>query len=320
MSMNHDFALAFGLAAIGCCGNLFAQDGPVPLRPVLRLPDAAAPRVAEPAVAAIAFELGSSGFSSMQPQPLGGLFSLELVPANGVANQGKATRIGLELNVGVELLCADRFGVASVLADVEAHCLAQSPLDPMLSVGRSAGLNSSFRSGAFDFGLGLSWLAPRRIVESRAAITHSPAMLGVFLPPLVGPTLSNARQFDFYGTAWLSERSWLRVLGSRGIAGLAASAGADQLLIDRTALSLSMGYGAFDGTLTGRKTRVSTAQEAWLDLDLGVSWRTPWSGRLSIGADNVFSRAKKSEASSALAPAGLDELSRTPYVRYQQDL
>ena len=54
----------------------------------------------------------------------------------------------------------------------------------------------------------------------------------------------------------------------------------------------------------------------WRGIGLGLTWRTPWSGQLTVGADNVVTRGKNPFA----APAGADEQGTTPYVRYEQDL
>ena len=48
---------------------------------------------------------------------------------------------------------------------------------------------------------------------------------------------------------------------------------------------------------------------------LGLTWRTPWSGQLSVGADNVVTRGKN--PFSATNP---NDEGTVPYVRYQQDL
>jgi len=58
-------------------------------------------------------------------------------------------------------------------------------------------------------------------------------------------------------------------------------------------------------------------QPKWEGLGLGVTWRTPWSGQLSVGADNVISRGKN--PFSPVDAQGDDE-GTVPYVRYEQDL
>ena len=53
----------------------------------------------------------------------------------------------------------------------------------------------------------------------------------------------------------------------------------------------------------------------WTALDLGVSWRTPWRGEISVGAQNLWS------APLDAAPRDVDpSQARTPYIQYRQDL
>jgi hypothetical protein len=47
-----------------------------------------------------------------------------------------------------------------------------------------------------------------------------------------------------------------------------------------------------------------------------VTWRLPWSGSLSVGAQNLWS-----SGTPANTPVGPEpDQSRTPYVQYHQDL
>jgi len=46
---------------------------------------------------------------------------------------------------------------------------------------------------------------------------------------------------------------------------------------------------------------------------LGVSWRTPWAGVLSVGAQNILSSSPSSVRDG-------EGQARTPYIQYRQDL
>ena len=51
-------------------------------------------------------------------------------------------------------------------------------------------------------------------------------------------------------------------------------------------------------------------------LGLGITWRTPWSGQLTVGAENVITRGK-----NPFAPSNdTSDEGTVPYVRYEQDL
>jgi hypothetical protein len=63
----------------------------------------------------------------------------------------------------------------------------------------------------------------------------------------------------------------------------------------------------------GQTNRYST-------LGAGVTWRTPWKAKLSVGAENLVSRGKNPFGlPDARTEIGTEE-GRVPYVRYQQDL
>jgi hypothetical protein len=82
-------------------------------------------------------------------------------------------------------------------------------------------------------------------------------------------------------------------------------------------LRFSGGYGGFRADVVGRVVTVA-GQPSYEGVDLGVTWRTPWSGQLSVGAENVISNGK--------SPFTLKQGTKSkqegavPYVRYKQDL
>ena len=78
-------------------------------------------------------------------------------------------------------------------------------------------------------------------------------------------------------------------------------------------LSVGGGYGAFSANIVGRVID-APGQPKWEGLGLGLTWRTPWSGQLTVGADNVVTRGK-----NPFSPAN-DSEGTIPYVRYEQDL
>lgn len=84
---------------------------------------------------------------------------------------------------------------------------------------------------------------------------------------------------------------------------------------DSKSLSVGGGYGAFSANIIGRVID-TPGQPKFEGLGLGVSWRTPWSGQLTVGADNIVTRGKNPFSPNA---GNLDE-GTVPYVRYEQDL
>jgi len=80
--------------------------------------------------------------------------------------------------------------------------------------------------------------------------------------------------------------------------------------------SLTVGgsYGAFSANIIGQMVD-SPGQPRWENLGLGVTWRTPWSGQLTVGADNIVTSGR-----NPFSPRGETRDEGTvPYVRYEQE-
>ena len=94
----------------------------------------------------------------------------------------------------------------------------------------------------------------------------------------------------------------------------AAPAVADQW--DSKSLSVGGGYGAFSANVIGRVVDAPGHSGKWEGLGLGITWRTPWSGQLTVGAENVITRGK-----NPFSPRNeSNDDGAIPYVRYEQDL
>ena len=84
---------------------------------------------------------------------------------------------------------------------------------------------------------------------------------------------------------------------------------------DSKSLSVGGGYGAFSANVIGRVVDAPGSSK-WEGLGLGITWRTPWSGQLTVGAENVITRGK-----NPFSPRNeSNDDGAIPYVRYEQDL
>lgn len=81
-------------------------------------------------------------------------------------------------------------------------------------------------------------------------------------------------------------------------------------------LTLSGGYGNFSASVIGRVVD-TPGQQKWEGVGLGLTWRTPWSGQLTVGADNLVTRGKNPFSPNS---ATTQDDGAVPYVRYEQDL
>jgi hypothetical protein len=84
---------------------------------------------------------------------------------------------------------------------------------------------------------------------------------------------------------------------------------------DSKSLSVGGGYGAFSANVIGRVVDAPGSSK-WEGLGLGITWRTPWSGQLTVGAENVITRG-----TNPFSPRNeSNDDGAIPYVRYEQDL
>ena len=144
------------------------------------------------------------------------------------------------------------------------------------------------------------------------------------LAPLAGLPGVAFEQNDLgiVGDLKIGEQGWIRLGGGVARARLLP---ANSMLLGGVAprwnsrtLSVGGGYGAIGGEVVGRVVRVPGERESYGTLGLGLTWRTPWAGRLTVGAQNLMSSGENPVVPRAKADER--EEGRVPYVRYQQDL
>jgi hypothetical protein len=120
-----------------------------------------------------------------------------------------------------------------------------------------------------------------------------------------------------FGQKNIGREGFITIGGTLAKAKLVSTADVPELA-DRwntRSLSIGGGYGNFSGNIIGRVIDVPGQPNQWQGLGLGFTWRTPWSGQLTVGAENVVTRGKNPFA----VPPGADD-GTVPYVQYQQDL
>ncbi len=195
-----------------------------------------------------------------------------------------------------------------------------------------------------------SWVnQPSRVISSEVGATYdlgryslglsvatnsTPDNNNVPLPrvlPGAAPGVDGLTSFD--SSSQLNARGRLSFGPKSGI-DLGASVGRIHLLpgnllgintMDQKALSFGVDHGPLSGTLVGRTMQPQAGggipggynpDRRWNSIDLGVTWRLPWRGSLSVGAQNLWS-----SGTPANTPVGPEpDQSRTPYVQYHQDL
>ena len=267
----------------------------------------------------------------IEPSVLPQLPSQRIIrPANygrGSVNNGLQLRAGLSLeaNPGMGVLC-NSGSVITTVGSMAGHCMlvnlgnqggAQVPgktaINGLLQLQRSnALLTGSIGVGRETLGGGLGPIAAgaadRRLLDS---------LLGP------GSATLDTRNASLIGQVALGTQSWVSIGGTLARVRLIPT---DQIRgglppeWDSGSLSLSGGIGNFGGEITGQMIEVPGQTNRYSTLGAGVTWRTPWKARLSVGAENLVSHGKNPFGLPDARTDTNTEEGRVPYVRYQQDL
>lgn len=211
---------------------------------------------------------------------------------------------------------------------VPCRSLMQAPLAPVQSDAcdsfaaqnaANVGVSGSISVGNASFSLGYSespaiWVLPGSIGPADAGAAP---LTGVPLAPLASVADQPAQTLSMGGELSLSEQSRLGVaLAMSRLPRLENSP-------DIGRVQFSVAYGDFSADMATQMIRqgIETVSPWWAGMDLGVSWRTPWSGIISVGARNLFTSGDPPQFgnSPVVGPNEADAFSRTPYVRYEQD-
>lgn len=233
------------------------------------------------------------------------------------------TSLSLETNPTIGLLC-EGSALARSFGALAQHCmvanLAPNPASP-LALSRP-GLRAETRFEGERSALTASLGLKRFDIDAPLALPG--AMLGQpgsdLLLSLHGAEFE-LQDIGLLGELKVGESGWISIGGTLARARIVP---ANQLPgglspeWNTGSLSLGGGIGNFGGEIIGRVIEVPGNAASYSNVGLGVTWRAPWRARLSVGAENLVSRGK-----NPFAPAkddNRDESSRTPYIRYEQDL
>lgn len=238
---------------------------------------------------------------------------LLLEPATTGAGAGARWRFGsttLEATYGLEtgsslaLLCDRQNGLPSAIGQLASNCVLASVEGDKPGGSRHATTGASLSRNGNKVGVSVGsgrdtlpvWLAPNQSGGARY----------------------EQNDFSLFAEKSISREGFVSVGGTVARARLVPAADVPQLADQWNTRSLSIGggFGSFGANVVGRVVNVPGESSVWKGLGLGLTWRTPWSGQLSVGADNVVTRGKNPFSVNGQK----DDEGTVPYVRYQQDL
>ena len=244
-----------------------------------------------------------------------------------LAGSTAANAAGLRWQLGDGFHADAMFGqyrTATSLGCTSANCGAA----PASNWSRSAltgvlGMGWTASDGSLDISYGLSWLQSQSSTPLLGEFpTINTAVPVLTLPGLQSYTIDDEASLYARGRWQFGEGPAVDLSASYGRGRMsqigAVNAFAPGVDLDQLSLSLGLDAGSLRGAIVGHVLRSDDpvfAGKRWTTLDLGVSWRTPWSGELSVGAQNVLSAPLNSARDAADASQA-----RTPYIQYRQDL
>lgn len=226
-------------------------------------------------------------------------------------NHSLDAAFGLDAGDSLGLLCSSTSGAS--ISSLASRCLLASLGDDRGEAnGRRLAATTSIsrQSGRFGFSAGTtqgtalpSWLN----TEGGTALA-------------AGNGRIEQHDLQVFGQRAIGTEAYVSIAGTYARARLVPLAEAAPGLVERwdsKSLSVGGGYGPFSANIIGRVVDVPGQPSKWEGLGLGLTWRTPWSGQLTVGAENVVTRGR-----NPFAPPtnGEGDEGTVPYVRYEQGL
>jgi hypothetical protein len=209
--------------------------------------------------------------------------------------------LGLDTGNSLGLVCDRKSGLTRAIGNLIDHCMVAA-FDPANSRQASAGTSIGRAGGR----LGLSF-------------GNSRDQLPAWLSPNSKPSRVDQNSLTIYGQKNIGREATVSIGGTWARARLIPAADMPAAVTDRwtsRSFAVGAGLGDFGANIIGRVVDTPSEPGHFEGLDFGLTWRTPWSGQLSVGAENIVTRGK-----NPFAPGNGDKDDGTvPYVRYEQDL
>lgn len=222
-----------------------------------------------------------------------------------VGNNTFNAALGLDGGDGLGLVCDRKAGLAGVVGNLANHCLLAS-LD-----------DDDARNDSRQVSVGASISRPGGRVG--VAVGSGRDTMPAWLSPNSRTNRVDQNTLTVYGQKNVGSGDALVSIGGTWARARLIPAGEMPSVADRwssKSITLGIGVGNFGANIVGRVVDTPGQAAPWEGLGVGLTWRTPWSGQLTVGAENVVTRGK-----NPFAPGnGEKDEGTVPYVRYEQDL
>ncbi|AVP98056.1 hypothetical protein C7S18_12980 [Ahniella affigens] len=245
--------------------------------------------------------------------------TLAMTPVPQLANANLVIAVDAESGNPTLPWCAEPSGLLRI-GRLGSECLMSGRLELELPGQVSAlQMGLGWQGDSVDIGLvyGWSWqVSPNDVAPTAGPIRTD---LSPTLPALTSSF--DSRQLGAAAQWRLTSRSAVQLNAALSQLKLWSGNARPVWDVDQAALGMGLRYGSFGGSVRGRVARfqdpLNPNSTSFGGLDIGVSWRTPWAGELTVGADNlVIKRDNNGDGGRVVDEA----TARTPYVIYKQDL
>lgn len=244
----------------------------------------------------------------------GKLEAVLLLEPTGASTAGARWRVGrtsLDAAFGLGagdtlgLVCDRRTGLAGAIGNLANHCI-------LAALDQDSTGNRGTRQATA--GLSLTRAGNKLGVMLGSGRDNLPA----WLSPGGRSSKLEQNSLTVYGEKNIGREATVSIAGTLARARLVPAGDVPALADHWNSRSLTLGaeIGDFGANIIGRVVDSQSQPGRWEGLGVGLTWRTPWSGQLTVGAENVVTRGK-----NPFAPGDADKEEGTvPYVRYEQDL
>ncbi len=213
---------------------------------------------------------------------------------------------GLSAGDTLSVVCDRKTGLAGTIGNLANHCMLaalEQDVAPRSRGSRQAVASASLGRGGTRVGVSMG---------------NGQDALPAWLSPSGRSSRLDQNTLTLFGQKNIGREATVSIGGTLARARLIPAGEMAPELSDRwTTKSLSVGatMGDFGANIVGRVVDTPAQPGQWEGLGLGLTWRTPWSGQLTVGAENVVSRGR-----NPFSPGSSEDEGTVPYVRYEQDL
>ncbi len=230
-----------------------------------------------------------------------------------------STSLSLSNNPGLGLVCNGQPGLFNNLDNLAQNCRIGDLLNPNSNFGSSRPeliMQSQLRYKNFLLSAGGNW---SQFNFNAFTGNNNPAMVNN--NPRITSAAVQKKEINLNGEIALGQKTWLNLGGTIAQARvIPASQLTGKTLPDEwqtNSVTISAGRGNFGGEITGSNIQIPGQPNSYKSLGAGVTWKTPWRGKLSVGADNINSSGTNPFKGTDNNP--LDN-GAVPFVKYEVDL